>query len=260
MTSRLPIAIWHLLIAALAWWGWALSMKRWPADLLFFSNIFMLGTAVVFTALVVARARGDIGHVGVGVRGDAGHTVDVRGAAGRTVGVRGGAGRTVGVRGDAGHAVGVRGDAGHAGVVARGACAMYGVIVAIVFNTLLDADLSQLSSLLAHAVIPALVLGDWLFVRRRGVPLGGGAVALWMVIPVLYIPLYTLNDRPGVPGAPIYGFLDPRQPDYWPLVCAFTGFFLLVGLLIWALRTGRPWRGDSAAAATEPVTAGAVET
>lgn len=132
----------------------------------------------------------------------------------------------------------VRDGAGRAGVVARGACAMYCVVVAIIFNTLLDADLSSISSLLAHAVVPALVVVDWLAVRRRGSRLSGGVIVPWMLIPLLYIPVYTLNDKPGSPGVPIYGFLDPRQDDYWPMVCGFAGFFLVVGLVMWALRTG----------------------
>lgn len=142
----------------------------------------------------------------------------------------------------------LRGDRGGGliGTVARGACAMYAVIVAIIFNTLLDADLSYLSSLLEHAVVPALVVIDWLLVRRREPRLRGRVLLAWMVIPMLYIPLYTFNDRPGEPGVPIYGFLDPAASNYWPMLCAFAGFFVIVGAGVWALRTVTPRRSPAA--------------
>lgn len=184
----IPVTLWYLLIGALAWWGLVISLKAFPDDMVFFSNIMMLTVAVVYSALVLAELRGG---------------------------------------------------AGRAGVVARGACAMYGVVVAIVFNTLLDADLSYLSSFLSHALVPALVLADWLFVRRGDRRLGPGVVVTWMIVPLLYIPVYTLNDRPRTDGAPIYGFLDPDAANYWPMLSAFAGFFMLVGLVMWALRAGR---------------------
>lgn len=149
-----------------------------------------------------------------------------------------------------------RGGAGRAGVVARGACAMYGVVVAIIFNTLLDADLSYLSSFLEHALVPGLVLIDWLAVRRGGGHLGPGVVVTWMVVPLLYIPVYTLNDRPRTDGLPIYAFLDPDADDYWPMVCAFAGFFVIVGLVVWSLRRGNRARpaSDVSAQASDPRT------
>lgn len=133
----------------------------------------------------------------------------------------------------------LRGGPSRASTVARGACATYCIVVAVVHQVFASGDLSSLASLLRHAVVPALVVVDWIAVRRGGGRISPGVVVPWLVVPLLYIPLYTLNDRPGAPGRPIYGYLDTEDAGYWPKVCAFAGGFLLTGLVVWALRPGR---------------------
>ncbi len=143
--------------------------------------------------------------------------------------------------------------------IVRGACAMYSIVVTTIFNFLLGADLSAPGSLLLHLIVPLLVCVDWFVIDRPGPRLNWWVVAIWMVIPLAYLPIYTLNDRPGAPGVPIYDILNPHAANYWPMVAVFFGYFVLIGVVCWLGRRGQlpvaersPHRPDQA----EPSSAG----
>lgn len=201
ITARpeLLVPAWHLLIAALSWFGLAMNLQQVPRDLVFFTNIAGACCAVGYSVVVVADLLGRTGVVTT---------------------------------------------------LIRGACAMYGFVVTTIFNFLLGADLSTPGSLTLHLIVPLLVLVDWLFVQRREPRLRWWSVALWMVIPLAYLPVYTTHDRPDAPGEPIYDILNPHSANYWPMVAVFFSFFVLVGVVMWLVRRGRrsePDVGDDVA-------------
>ena len=57
--------------------------------------------------------------------------------------------------------------AARAGLV-RGAAATYAVVTAVIYQVLLSGNLDSTSSLLEHAIVPALALGEWLLVGPPG--------------------------------------------------------------------------------------------
>lgn len=138
------------------------------------------------------------------------------------------------------------GSARWAGAVAwcRGAATTYAIVTAVIYQTLLSGDLSRTSSLLEHAVVPALAVLDW-------VVTGPGTVgrrpnwwvpATWLALPIAYLGLYvTVRDRSG---RPLYPFLDPGAGGrFWAWVGIMLAVFAVVAVVVWLVGMLRSrWR------------------
>jgi len=115
----------------------------------------------------------------------------------------------------------------------RGASTSYAVVTAVIYQTLLSGDLSATSSLLEHAVVPALAAIDWVVFgpglrQRWWLPL------TWLMLPICYLGVYH-NVRTSS-GRPLYPFLDPDAGGrFWAWVGIMLAVFAVVGFLVWVV-------------------------
>ena len=115
----------------------------------------------------------------------------------------------------------------------RGASTSYAVVTAVIYQTLLSGDLSATSSLLEHAVVPALAAIDWVVFgpglrQRWWLPL------TWLILPICYLGVYH-NVRTSS-GRPLYPFLDPDAGGrFWAWVGIMLAVFAVVGFLVWVV-------------------------
>jgi len=115
----------------------------------------------------------------------------------------------------------------------RGASTSYAVVTAVIYQTLLSGDLSATSSLLEHAVVPALAAIDWVVFgpglrQRWWLPL------TWLMLPICYLGVYH-NVRTSS-GRPLYPFLDPDAGGrFWTWVGIMLAVFAGVGFLVWVV-------------------------
>ncbi|HEY5880677.1 MAG TPA: Pr6Pr family membrane protein [Nakamurella sp.] len=123
----------------------------------------------------------------------------------------------------------------------RGASTTYAVVTAVIYQMLLSGDLSTTSSLLEHAVVPALAAIDWVVFgpglrQRWWLPL------TWLILPICYLGMY-YNLRTSS-GRPLYPFLNPDAGGrFWTWVGIMLVVFALAGFVVWAvglLRSGWP--------------------
>lgn len=112
----------------------------------------------------------------------------------------------------------------------RGAATTFGVVTLGVYQLLLSGDLSELSSLLEHGVVPVLMLADWLLFRAR---LPGWSPAAWLLLPVAYLGVY-YPARTST-GRPLYPFLNPAGGSFWTWVVVLLAVFAAVGGIVWAV-------------------------
>jgi hypothetical protein len=118
----------------------------------------------------------------------------------------------------------------------RGASTTYAIVTAVIYQTLLSGNLSATSSLLEHAVVPALAVIDWVVFgpgpagRRQA----WWTALTWLILPICYLGVYTqVRDRTG---RPLYPFLDPTAGGrFWLWVGIMLAVFTLVGFAVWAV-------------------------
>ena len=133
----------------------------------------------------------------------------------------------------------------------RGASTTYAIVTAVIYQVLLSGNLDATSSLLEHAVVPALAVIDW-------VAFGSGRVRQlwwtslsWLILPIGYLAVYyNLRDSSG---EPLYPFLDPGAANFWTWVGIMIGVFIAVGAVVWCVGLLRSAGRRSAAAAADPM-------
>jgi len=142
----------------------------------------------------------------------------------------------------------------------RGASTTYAIITAVIYQTLLSGFLESTSSLLEHAVVPALAVLDWVLVGPglAGRPTADAAVTrivhpwwvplTFLILPTCYLGVY-VKSRNGS-GRPLSGFLNPAGDDFGLWVFLLVLVFLAVGYLVWGIGRARsmPSRGRTTSA------------
>ena len=133
----------------------------------------------------------------------------------------------------------------------RGASTTYAIVTAVIYQVLLSGNLDATSSLLEHAVVPALAVIDW-------VAFGSGRVRQlwwtslsWLILPIGYLAVYyNLRDSSG---EPLYPFLDPGAANFWTWVGIMIGVFIAVGAAVWSVGLLRSATARRPAGATTPL-------
>ncbi len=115
----------------------------------------------------------------------------------------------------------------------RGASTTYAVVSAVLYQVLLSGNLEATSSLLEHAVVPALALLEWLLIGPARGRQPWWTPLSWLVLPVGYLAVY-VNVR-NRSGEPLYPFLDPDAASFWRWVAIMIAVFAIVGALVWVL-------------------------
>src|SRR6478672_2849848 len=113
----------------------------------------------------------------------------------------------------------------------RGAATTYAIVTAVIYQVLLSGNLDTTSSLLEHAVVPALAVIDWVVFGPGTVRQRWWSAFSWLILPICYLGVYyNVRDRNG---KPLYPFLDPDAASFWRWVGIMIAVFILVGFAGW---------------------------
>lgn len=115
----------------------------------------------------------------------------------------------------------------------RGASTTYAVVTAVIYQVLLDGNLDTTSSLLEHAVVPALAVIDWVVFGPGRIRQQWWTALSWLVLPICYLGVYYNVRKPS--GEPLYPFLDPDAASFWRWVGIMIAVFTVVGFSVWAI-------------------------
>ena len=133
----------------------------------------------------------------------------------------------------------------------RGASTTYAIVTAVIYQVLLSGDLHATSSLLEHAVVPALAVVDWIATGPGRVRQPWWTPLSWLVLPICYLAAYD-NVRDSS-GKPLYPFLDPGAANFWTWVGIMVGVFTAVGAAVWSVGLLRSATARRPAGATTPL-------
>ena len=115
----------------------------------------------------------------------------------------------------------------------RGASTTYAVVTAVIYQVLLSGNLDATSSLLEHAVVPALAVIDWVIFGPGRIRQQWWTALSWLILPICYLGIYyNVRDRNG---KPLYPFLDPGASSFWRWVGIMIAVFVVVGFAVWAV-------------------------
>ena len=127
----------------------------------------------------------------------------------------------------------------------RGASTTYAIVTAVIYQVLLSGNLEAMSSLLEHAIVPALAVLDWVMFGPERIRQAWWTPLSWLILPIGYLGVYyNVRDRDG---KPLYPFLNPVAGNFWTWVGIMIAVFLAVGYLVWLV--GRTRRRAPAARA-----------
>lgn len=115
----------------------------------------------------------------------------------------------------------------------RGASTTYAVVTAVIYQVLLSGNLDATSSLLEHAVVPALAVIDWVIFGPGRIRQQWWTALSWLILPICYLGVYYNVRKPS--GEPLYPFLDPAAASFWRWVGIMIAVFILVGFAVWAI-------------------------
>lgn len=122
---------------------------------------------------------------------------------------------------------------GHILAWCRGASTTYAVVTAVIFQVLLSGNLDTTSSVLEHAVVPALALIDWVVFGPTAVRQQWWTALSWLILPICYLGVYYNVRKPS--GEPLYPFLNPDASSFWRWVGIMIAVFIVVGFVVWGL-------------------------
>lgn len=111
----------------------------------------------------------------------------------------------------------------------RGASTSWTLVTLAVFALLLGADYSSPASALEHLVVPVLAVIEWAWLGSRG-RLPWFAPLLWLVVPLLYLPVYVVASASA---GPLYPFLRPGEPGFGTWVAILMVVFTASGYVVW---------------------------
>ena len=126
----------------------------------------------------------------------------------------------------------------------RGASTTYAVVTAVIFQVLLSGNLDTTSSVLEHAVVPALAVVDWILFGPGAVRQRWWTPLSWLILPIGYLAVYYNVRKPS--GEPLYPFLNPDGADFWRWVGIMIAVFLVVGFAVWLVGVVRSRRSPPA--------------
>ena len=115
----------------------------------------------------------------------------------------------------------------------RGASTTYAVVTAVIYQVLLSGSLDTTSSLLEHAVVPALAVIDWVVFGPGRVRQVWWIALSWLLLPICYLGVYYNVRKPS--GEPLYPFLNPDAASFWRWVGIMIAVFIVVGFCVWAI-------------------------
>jgi len=119
----------------------------------------------------------------------------------------------------------------------RGASTTYAVVTAVIYQVLLSGNLDATSSLLEHAIVPALAVIDWQVFGPGRVRQAWWTALTWLILPICYLGVYyNVRDRNG---KPLYPFLNPDAASFWRWVAIMIVVFVVVGFIVWAVGLAR---------------------
>jgi hypothetical protein len=119
----------------------------------------------------------------------------------------------------------------------RGASTTYAIVTAVIYQVLLSGNLEATSSLLEHAVVPALAVVDWLVFGPGRARQAWWTPLTWLILPICYLGVYyNVRDRNG---KPLYPFLNPDAASFWRWVAIMIVVFVVVGFIVWAVGLAR---------------------
>jgi len=135
----------------------------------------------------------------------------------------------------------------------RGASTTYAIVTAVIYQALLSGNLDATSSLLEHAVVPALAVIDWVTFGPGRARQPWWTPLSWLILPIGYLAVYYNVRDPS--GQPLYPFLDPGAANFWTWVGIMIGVFIVVGAVVWGvglLRSAAARRTPADAAGPTP--------
>lgn len=114
----------------------------------------------------------------------------------------------------------------------RGGLVVFALLMGILY-TVFGGTLALWQSILAHVVVPLMVLADWLFVGRAQARLEWWHPFAWLAYPLAYLVM-TLVVAGFVDGAARfqYRFLDPTRPHFGLLLIIYAGLILALGYAV----------------------------
>ena len=112
----------------------------------------------------------------------------------------------------------------------RGFSTCASLLTGLVFGFILSGNLSTPTSFIPHLALPVLSVIDWILVGRNQSLLPWWVPLTWTLSLVPYLFIYAwdaLNDKP------MYAFLNPARPTWWPWVGILSTGFLLLAYALW---------------------------
>ena len=112
----------------------------------------------------------------------------------------------------------------------RGLSACASLLTGLVFGFVIAGDLSAPTSFIPHLVLPVMAVTDWILVGRNQSLLSWWVPLTWTLSLVPYLLVYAwdaVNDKP------MYTFLNPARPSWWPWVAMLSVGFLVLAYALW---------------------------
>ncbi len=112
----------------------------------------------------------------------------------------------------------------------RGLSACASLLTGLVFGFIIAGDLSAPTSFIPHLVLPVMSVIDWILVGRNQSLLPWWVPLTWTLSLVPYLFVYAWD---AVNDTPMYAFLNPARPSWWPWVAMLSAGFLVLAYALW---------------------------